>query len=161
VSDGGSAFEQDSDNDRSFARIPIGMWNLLARPYPWEANSPNVALAATENVLIIWLVACALGSARHVWSSVCGNRYLLFCTFTAIGLLVLLGQPRNAGLNSRERVEILPFLLAVLLATNVKRRLPSNFRTTMSSNGGSRKHPTVFLADYDVLNRLLRGDQHL
>lgn len=122
---GGSAFDQDSDNDRSLRRIPIGMWNVLARPYPWEAHTPIVALAAAENILILWFVACALGSARHVWSSVRANRYLLFCAFTGIGLLVLLSQFRNAGLNSRERVQILPFLLATLLATKVKRRLRS------------------------------------
>ncbi len=122
---GGSAFGQDSGNDRSLARIPIGMWNLVARPYPWEAHNPNGALAAAENILIIWLVACALGSARHVWSSVRANRYLLFCAFTAVGLLMVLSPYRNAGTISRERVQILPFLLAVLLATNVKRRLPS------------------------------------
>ena len=125
TSNGGSAFGQDSGHDRSLARIPIGMWNLLARPYPWEAHNPFVALAAAENILIIWLVASALGSARHVWSSVRANRYLLFCAFAAVGLLVLLSQSRNAGTTSRERVQILPFLLAVLLATNVKRRLPS------------------------------------
>jgi hypothetical protein len=122
---GGSAFDQDSVNDRSLARIPIGMWNLLARPYPWEAYNPNVALAAAENILIIWLVACALGGARHVWSSVRTNRYLLFCAFTAVGLLMVLSQFNNAGTASRERVQILPFLLAVLLATDIKRMLPS------------------------------------
>jgi hypothetical protein len=164
---GGSAFEQDSGNDRSLARIPIGMWNVLARPYPWEAHNPNVALAATENILIIWLVACALGSARHVWSSVRANRYLLFCAFAAVGLLMLLSQPRNAGLNSRERVQILPFLLAVLLATNVKRRLPSRifqrnhidqWRKSQTSYG----FPRGSVGRYNVLNRLLRkGDQRL
>ena len=122
---GGSAFGLDSDNDKSLARIPIGIWNLLARPYPWEAHNPNVAFAATENILIIWLVACAFGSARHVWLSVCANRYLLFCALAAVSLLIVLSMFSNAGTASRERVQILPFLLAVLLATNVKRHLPS------------------------------------
>jgi len=125
TSEGGSAFDQASANDRSLARVPIGMWNLLARPYPWEAHSPTVALAAAENILIIWLVACALGRATRVWSYVRASRYLLFCAFSAVGLLVALSQIRNAGTASRERVQILPFLLAVLLAANVKRRLPS------------------------------------
>ncbi len=165
--DGGSAFDQDSGNDRSLARIPIGMWNLLARPYPWEAHDSNVALAAAENILIIWLVACALGSARHVWSSVHANRYLLFCAFSAVGLLALLSQFRNAGTASRERVQILPFLLAVLLATNVKRRLPSRifqrnhvdqWRKSQTSYG----FPCGSVGHHDVLNHMLRkGDRRL
>jgi hypothetical protein len=164
---GGAAFGQDSDADRSLARIPVWMWNFLARPYPWEAHNPYVAFAATENMLIIWLVVCALRSARHVWSSVRANRYLLFCAFAAVGLLVVLSMFSNAGTASRERVQILPFLLAVLLATNVKRRLPSRifqrnevaqWRKSHTSYGvpcGSGGH-------YDILNHVLsKGDRRL
>jgi len=167
TSSGGSAFDQDSSSDRSLAHIPIGMWNLLARPYPWEAHNPNVALAAAENILIFWLLACALGSARHVWSSVRANRYLLFCTFTAVCLLMILSPFRNAGTISRERVQILPFLLAVVLARNVKRRLPSRifqrnhveqWRKSQTSYG----FPYGSVGHYDVLNRVLRkGDRRL
>jgi hypothetical protein len=158
---GGSAFGQDSGNDKSLARIPIGMWNLVARPYPWEAHNANGALAAAENIFIIWLVACALGRARHVWSSVRVNRYLLFCAFTAVGLLMVLSAYRNAGTISRERVQILPFLLAVLLAANVKRRLPSRifqcndvaqWRKSQTSYGV----PWRSVGQYDVLSRVLR-----
>ncbi len=164
---GGSAFGRGSDNDRSLARIPIGIWNLLARPYPWEAHNPNVAFAAAENILIIWLVACALGSARHVWSSVRANRYLLFCAFAAAGLLMALSMFSNAGTASRERVQILPFLLAVLLATNVKRRLPSRIfqRNDVAQWRKSRTSygfPFNNVGHYDVLNRVLRkGDRRL
>jgi len=167
TANGGSAFDMDSGNDKGLAGIPIGMWNLIARPYPWEARNPNVAFAAAENILIIWLVACALGRARHVWSSIRANRYLLFCAFTAVGLLVVLSPYRNAGIIQRERVQILPFLLAVLLATNVKRRLPSRiFQRNHVEQW--RKSPTSYgfpcgsVGHHDVLNRVLRkGDRRL
>lgn len=132
---GGSKFEQDGTTNGSLASLPIGMWNLFVRPYPWEAHNSNAALAAAENVFLISLVAFALGRARQMWSSIHMNRYLLFCAFVAAALLVLFSGIQNAGLLSRQRVQVLPFLLAVLLCTPARRVLPSKAHWPISFQG--------------------------
>lgn len=118
---GGSAM---GNSYGGIAGIPIGMMNLLIRPYPWEIQSLNTGLAAAENVLLVGLLALAARRIRQVWICLQGSRYLLFCTLLSLELLIILSPISNAGLASRERAQFLPFMLACLAPAGLRSRTP-------------------------------------
>ena len=118
---GGSAM---GNSYGGIAGIPIGMMNLLIRPYPWEIQSLNTGLAAAENVLLVGLLALAARRILQVWICLQGSRYLLFCTLLSLELLIILSPISNAGLASRERAQFLPFMLACLAPAGLRSRTP-------------------------------------
>jgi hypothetical protein len=95
-------------------RTPVAVATVLFRPFLFEAHNPQALAAAVETTLILalclfrfrWILA-ALGSIR---------RYpYLAMAFAYTGLFVLAFSGfANFGLLARERVQLLPFLLALL-----------------------------------------------
>jgi hypothetical protein len=96
--------------------VPRGILRVLLEPFPWEVHNLNSGLAAIENLLIAWFLFRYGFRVRLIWRAIVGQAYLLFCFALAVELLLMFSILPNLGLISRQRVQLLPFLFAVLVA---------------------------------------------
>jgi hypothetical protein len=113
-SEGGSAI---STPGGALTAIPIGVVNVLFRPFPWEAGSPLLAAASLE-MLIFW--AFFLKRRHRIflvmkeWRS---NRLLCLIVPLTILYVVMLGLAMgNLGIIARQRIHVLPMLFVWLEA---------------------------------------------
>ena len=112
--EGGSAI---SAGGGTLTAIPIGVVNVLFRPFPWEAGSPLLAAASLEMV-VFWAI---FFKRRHriflvmkEWRS---NRLLCLIVPLTILYVVMLGLAMgNLGIIARQRIHILPMLFVWLEA---------------------------------------------
>jgi hypothetical protein len=141
---GGSAVEASSASSplALVANFPAGVAKVLFRPFPWEAHNFNSALAALENVLILFLVFRKARRMPGVLAGIRGQPYSCFCLVVSFALLVVLGPFTNLGLLSRERAQLLPFFFAFILTIpgrRVQRRMKAvPRRLCLQHESGSR-----------------------
>jgi hypothetical protein len=126
---GGSAVEtQTISGPLALAKFfPVGVVRVLFQPFPWQANNPNSALAALENLFILYLVLKKLKHLPRLFVGIRSRPYSCYCLIVAFELLVLLGPTPNLGLLSRERAQLLPFFFAFLLTERFRPRLRRRF----------------------------------
>lgn len=102
--------------------LPRGVVRILLEPFPWEITNPNNALAAAENVLIGIFILLHVVRPRSLLKNTARSPYALFSLFLTVALLMMLSLVPNLGLLSRQRVQLLPFLFAVLVAGEPTKR---------------------------------------
>lgn len=94
--------------------VPAAAVTVLLRPLPHEARSPSMLLAALEGVVLMGLavrVALRRGALLHL-------RRLPYATFAGVYVVlfvVAFSYMANLGLLARQRVQVLPFLLLLLV----------------------------------------------
>jgi hypothetical protein len=115
---GGSAIggDRDPDGGGMLSEAPRGVVRVLLEPFPWEVHNVNSGLASFENLLIAWFLLRYGRRPRMIWRAIVRQPYLLFCFALAVELLLMFSILPNLGLISRQRVQLLPFLFAVLVA---------------------------------------------
>lgn len=88
---------------------------LLFRPFPWEINNVQAALASAEGLFLLalcWISRKQFKVAARRWRS---EPFLLFMFFfIAEFSVVVAGTFSNIGLVARQRVMMLPFALMLL-----------------------------------------------
>lgn len=98
----------------SFAKnTPISTWNTFARPYPWEARSPLLAMPALENLFMFCcILLCLLAfSARSPHAHLAA-----FCLVFVLLLFAITGLTTPVmGALVRYKIPGIPFLLIALL----------------------------------------------
>jgi hypothetical protein len=97
--------------------VPMGLVNVLMRPFPWEARGLT-ALSSAE-IWLLWLLVFnrrqRVRLAIHRWRE---NRFLVFAFPLGTSLALLYGIAfANLGIIARQRVVIFPFLLSLLAAS--------------------------------------------
>jgi hypothetical protein len=111
---GGSVIEVTSPN--SVTEYPFALATVLFRPFLFEARSLLQLLSAIEGtVLIVWLFVrrASIGSViRLIWSSPWYRLALVYVltfgfAWSSVG---------NLGIITRQRVQVIPFLLLILVA---------------------------------------------
>jgi hypothetical protein len=108
---GGSAFNTGSSLQARLAMSPF----LIFRPFPWEANSVQSAIAAAEGVLLCLLVWKRRSSIKTALRDAKNNGFILFiCTFAVIFHVIFASAISNFGLLSRQRTMLLPFCLMLI-----------------------------------------------
>lgn len=111
---GGSKIERAT----GFAAIPFAFVNVLFRPFPWEATGIS-ALSAVEVWLFWALVLRRRRRVRGVFSGWRQSRFLALGIPFFLALTLLYGVAfANLGIIARQRVVLLPLLLAVLALTS-------------------------------------------
>jgi hypothetical protein len=95
--------------------FPRGVVRVLFQPFPWEIHNFNAGLAAAENLFILWFVLSHAGRLRKLFRKMVQEPYVLFSSLLACALLLMFSFIPNLGLLSRQRVQLLPFLFAVLV----------------------------------------------
>jgi len=96
--------------------FPRGVVRVLLQPFPWEVRNVNSALASLENIFIAFLLIRYARHFRGLIRAVVREPYFLFSGFLTLALLAMFSYIPNLGLLSRERVQLLPFLFALLVA---------------------------------------------
>ncbi len=102
--------------------FPRGVVRVLLEPFPWEIRNLNSALAALENLFIAFFLFRNIQYLQGLFRAIVRTPYLLFSGFLTLGLLVMFTFLPNLGLLSRERVQLMPFLFAILVAAEHDRR---------------------------------------
>jgi hypothetical protein len=120
LASGGSAF-QTTASPTSPAGAAQAAVTVLFRPFPWEAGSPQEALAALESlglgILILWRIPASLRALRG-WR----RGMIIGVVATALGITLALGAFSNAGALARQRAQLLPFAFMIFTAAAPKRR---------------------------------------
>jgi hypothetical protein len=117
---GGSAFQ-----NTVAVTTPLGagqaLVNVLFRPLPTEASSPQEAAAALETLalglILLWRLPASLRGLKR-WR----GGMIIAVIVTTLGLVLALGAFSNAGALARQRAQLLPFAFIILTAAPPKRR---------------------------------------
>ncbi len=118
---GGSEIELVSSSPAS---VPLGIINVLFRPFPWEAHNLASLVAACE-MLLIWSLIYwrrrELRMAMRMWRH---DRMLRFAIPFALMYVIAFGMiVANLGIIARQRVLVFPFLFLIVEAGANYRRL--------------------------------------
>jgi hypothetical protein len=112
TSEGGSQFKPASFT--SPQSIPLAVLSVTFRPFPWEARNVQSLLAAGEGGFLLYLVWRNRHRLRNLPRWMVRRPYLLLCLVYSILFAFAFSSVGNFGILDRERVQQLPFLLALL-----------------------------------------------
>ncbi len=111
---GGSAI--DAEAVTSISSLPAATIRVLFGPLPFDAHNLQARLSSVESTLmlalIIWRLPWILRNLRHV------RRYPYLITSIAftVGFVVVFSSILNFGIIARQRSQVLPFLLVVIVS---------------------------------------------
>ena len=114
TSGGGSATE--GGIIRSPLEFPGGFVKVLFRPFPTEASTPQVLATSLEGMLLmgllLWRLIPILRNLRHIRR----YPYVMYAFVFTIGFVIAFSSFNNFGLLARQRSQVMPFLLVVIVA---------------------------------------------
>lgn len=112
---GGSAVEGEGGAIASPAQLPGGVIKVLYRPLIYEGTNPQVILSALEGttllLITIWKFPQMWRNKRQLREN---PMYLLGFFYTG-GFILAFSAINNLGILARQRVQVLPLMLAVLI----------------------------------------------
>lgn len=111
---GGSAV--DGTAVRGIADLPSAILRVLFRPLPNEAGAIQLQLAAAESVLLIGLLLWRAPTIVRSFGSLKRNPWVLVCIGHSLLFIVALSTVLNLGIIARQRVQVYPFLMALIAA---------------------------------------------
>lgn len=136
MSDQGSAYDIGiSEMDGSLGSLvrlyPKGIFVTLFRPFVWEAKNFNMALAALENLILLFLTLQVVKNQK--WGVIIKRlrteQMIVVClifTFFFSGIVGIVSS--NFGTLVRYRIPILPFYTIALVILGYKRPKPRKLR---------------------------------
>jgi len=108
------------------SQLPEGAVRLLFRPWPWEAKSPFMFLAALDNLILIGILAVRRRDVMDTLRNLRTRPFAFFSVVLAIELIMIFSTIANLGLLMREKTQITPFLYVLAFCGN--RRAASRTR---------------------------------
>jgi hypothetical protein len=110
---GGSAVEGEAV--LSPAALPSGAIRVLFRPLPYEAHNLQAMASAVESTLllgfVIWKLPAILRRIRTIRTP-----FVLMSAAYTVGFVIAFSAVFNLGILARQRAQVLPYLLAVVVA---------------------------------------------
>jgi hypothetical protein len=108
----GGSYVEDTNTDLDIRQLPRAFLNVAFRPFPWEATNLQALLAALEGLFLMALFL--LGARRLVAAARAapGTPYLIFAFVYVVLFVYGFSSFANHGILVRQRVQVLPFLLA-------------------------------------------------
>jgi hypothetical protein len=111
--------------------IPMAVINVLFRPFPWEARGAMI-LSSAEVVLFWALVYRNRKAFLPVLKQWRTNRFFVVAAPFALGMTLMYGLAfANLGIIARQRIVILPFLVA-LIAIPARRQVAAAVRPALT-----------------------------
>ena len=86
---------------------------MLLRPFPWEAHNAQALVTSFEGVLLVALAWRGRRSLRTLPRRL-KESYVLFAVLYSAAFIYAFSSFGNFGILARERVQVLPFVLALL-----------------------------------------------
>jgi hypothetical protein len=109
---GGSAFE--ARPVRSPVELPQAAVTVVFRPFPFEARNSQTLIASIEGVALLLLFLLSWRRVVRAPLVMLQRAYVAFaCTYT-IGFVYAFSNIANFGIVTRQRVQLLPFVLILL-----------------------------------------------
>jgi hypothetical protein len=100
---------------RSPAELPAGVIRVLFRPLPHEAHNLQAMANAVESlallVMVVWKLPAIIRRARRLRTP-----YVLMSAAFTAGFTIAFSAIFNLGILARQRSQVFPFLLAVVVA---------------------------------------------
>lgn len=121
---GGSAFEARAV--RSPADLPLAIVSVVYRPFLFEARNPAVLISALEGSILLGLT---LGAARWIWRigpAMYREPFAAYCGAYVLGFVIAFSNIGNAGILSRQRVQMFPLLLLLACIARARFQLEQN-----------------------------------
>lgn len=112
-------------------QLPEGTIRLLFRPFPWEAKSPLMLLAALDNLILIGILVVKRHNVMDTLLHLRTRPFAFFCVVLSIALAMIFSTIPNLGLLMREKTQVTPFLY--ILAFSGDRKTARRRRYTLRS----------------------------
>jgi hypothetical protein len=112
TNEGGSSFQ--ATVVRSPVDFPRAAVTVLFRPFPTEASNVQMLIAAAEGTLLLGLFALSWRRLSTVPGRLRSQPYLIMCLAYAAIFVYGFSYFANFGILTRERVQVLPFVLVFL-----------------------------------------------
>jgi len=110
---GGSAVEGEAV--RSITDMPSAAMRTLYRPLLNETVNLQTLLSAVEGTALLIASFLALPWILRNLGRVRRHPYLIFCLVSVIGFVIGFSAIFNLGILARQRIQVLPFLLAIIV----------------------------------------------
>lgn len=114
TAEGGSAFRSVGTTNLSASRFPSALVSVVFRPFPWEARSPLALVASLEGTLLLALFLASRRRLAGAVRSVLRTPYVVLCLCYSSLFVYGFSSFANFGVLTRQRVQVLPFLLVLL-----------------------------------------------
>ncbi len=115
---GGSTFEPVTVT--SPLDVPLATVTVLFRPFPFEASNVQALIAAAEGVVLIVLVWRGRRGLAGVPRRMRQQPYVAFCFAFTVVFILAFSSFSNFGLLARERTQLLPFFVALLMLPSLR-----------------------------------------
>jgi hypothetical protein len=99
---------------RSPLDLPAATISVLFRPFPFEAGSVPMLIAAAEGTVLLVLAVMSVNSFRQVPGRLRRQPYLVLCATYTLIFVYAFSSFANFGILTRQRVTVLPFALVFL-----------------------------------------------
>jgi hypothetical protein len=110
---------------RSLADVPAGVLRVVFRPLPNEAVSAQGWASALESVALLVVAVLLLPAMIRHARRLRSYPYLLFSLVFTVGFIWGFSAIFNLGILARQRTQMLPFLVALLVGLGGRIRAPS------------------------------------
>lgn len=117
---GGSSFSPTPV--RSIADLPAGLLTVLFRPLPLEAHNVQALIASIEGTVLLGGFLIWLWRAPRFVVALWQRPWVTFVTAYTVLFVIAFSYFSNFGLLTRQRVQVLPFLIMLLCARLGERR---------------------------------------
>lgn len=95
--------------------VPYAIVSVVMRPFPWEAVSVPGLMSALESVLFVWLAWSGRRGISHFLGNLWRRPYLVFAMTYSMAFIVAFSNISNAGLLARQRTQLFPLLLVIVV----------------------------------------------
>lgn len=95
--------------------LPEAFLRVLFRPLPGESFNPPLLLSSLESGLLFLFTLVRLPTIIRNYGSVRRNPYYLYATVYSLAFVVAFSAIFNLGILARQRVQVFPLLLVVLI----------------------------------------------
>ena len=112
TSQGGSSFQAARVN--SVLDVPWATITVLFRPFPNEATSGQALISSLEGALLLVVFVASWRRLKRVPRVALRNPYVMFATAYTLIFIFAFSTFGNFGIITRQRVQLLPFVLLLL-----------------------------------------------
>ena len=95
--------------------LPEATLRVLFRPFPYEARTPAALVSSAEGVVLMIFLIARLPKIAHNIARIRFHPYMLFVTLYTVGFVIAFSAIFSLAILARQRVQVLPFLLAALV----------------------------------------------
>ena len=118
---GGSEYE--AVRVKSPAQFPSAFLAVLFRPWPWEAGSAQALIASAEGTLLLVLFGASLPRLIRLPRYIFQVPYVAYAVTYTVMFVIAFSSIGNFGILTRQRTQVLPMLLVLLVLPAERQRL--------------------------------------